>query len=292
MKTIAVLTDFSDRAESAARYALGIAQHLHANILLYNSFLLPSAEPLGMQVAWSMDSYEELQDDTEKELHNLAEKLKHNLSVAPSGPFKPTIYCKCDHGALSANLNLLLADEEIILLVMGTHHKGISGFMMSNHMREVIDSVSLPVIIVPQNQTFSGIDKIAFATDMKGTDLEVINSLTGLAKPFGAEIMLAHICANEKEECASEKMVQHFLEEVGNVINYPCIYYRNVNEKHIDKGLNWLVGNVDFDILVMVHRQKGFWEQFFNGSNTHRVASQLKLPLLVYPCPAKSLPVF
>ncbi len=292
MKTIAVLTDFSDRAESAAKYALGIAQHIHANILLYNSFLMPSAEPLGMQVAWSMESYEELQDDAENELHRLAAKLKYDLSIAPSGPFKPTIYCKCDNGTLSTNLNMLLTDGEIVLLVMGTHKKGISGFITSNHMREVIDSVSIPVIIVPENHNFKLIDKIAFATDMKGTDLEVVNSITGIAKPFGAEIMLAHICAAQPEDCVSAKMIQHFLDEVGNVINYPSIYYRNVKEKHIKTGLNWLTENVDFDILVMVHRHKGFWEQFFNGSNTQRIAAQLNLPLMVYPSPAKSLPVY
>ncbi|WP_442587349.1 universal stress protein [Pedobacter sp. AW31-3R] len=292
MKTIAVLTDFSERAEIAANYALGIAQHLHANILLYHSFLLPVVDPLGMPVVGAYDGLEEFQEDTEKELHKLAAKLKYNLSVSPSGPFKPTIYCKCDNGGFSDNLNLLLTDGEIILMVMGTHKKGISGFMMSNHMREVIDAVSIPVIIVPEKHPFKLIDKIAFATDMKGTDLEVLSSLTGLAKPFGAEIMLAHICADQPEDCASAKMIQHFLDEVGNVINYPSIYYRNVKEKRIEKGLNWLTNNVDFDILVMVHRNKSFWDQFFKGSNTQRMAAKLNLPLLVFPSSVRRLPVF
>lgn len=293
MKTIAVLTDFSTRAESAARYALGLASHLQANVLLYNSFLLPSSEPLGLQVAWSMESYDEIQGDAEKELHALAEKLRSELTInsIDSSSFKPTIYCKCDHGTLSHSLELLLSDGEIILVVMGTHKKGISGFMMSNHLHEVIDNVARPVLIVPENAVFKSISKIAFATDMKGTDLEVVNSLAGLARPFNAEVMLAHISAKaSEEECA--KMVTHFLEEVANVINYQKIYYRSVKENQVQVGLNWLAENVAFEMLVMVHRHKGFWGQFFNGSYTQKMAAQLNIPLMVYPCPANSLPVF
>ncbi|QNK62427.1 universal stress protein [Pedobacter sp. PAMC26386] len=55
MKTITVLTDFSERAENAARYALHLAQHLQANIILYHSFLVPASEPLSGQVYWSME---------------------------------------------------------------------------------------------------------------------------------------------------------------------------------------------------------------------------------------------
>jgi hypothetical protein len=52
MKTIAVLTDFSKRAENSARYALHLAEHLHNDIKLYNSFFVPSEDPLSAQIAW------------------------------------------------------------------------------------------------------------------------------------------------------------------------------------------------------------------------------------------------
>jgi nucleotide-binding universal stress UspA family protein len=60
MKTIAVLTDFSKRAENAAKYALHLAEHLHADIKLYNSFFVPSEDPLSAQIAWSMEDYDAL----------------------------------------------------------------------------------------------------------------------------------------------------------------------------------------------------------------------------------------
>ena len=47
-----------------------------------------------------------------------------------------------------------------------------------------------------------------------------------------------------------------------------------------------------YDMLVMVHHHKDFWEKLFNQSDTQKAASQVSLPLLVYPFPTRSLPVF
>jgi len=292
MKTIAVMTDFSDRANNAAKYALGLAQHLHANVLLYNSFVVPAAEPLGLQVAWSLESFNELQADSEKELHQLADHLRQDLSALPEGSFKPVIYCKCDNGTLSANLNALLSDREILLLVIGSHRKRASGFMLSNHMREMIDGVELPILIIPEKQQFRKIGKIAFATDLQDTDLNVLSSLSGFARPSYAQIMLTHICTGNVPAQISDQKIDNFLQEVGNKINYPNIFFRKVTEEHLKDGFKWLIENVTSDILVMVHRNKSFWDQLLNHSNTQKMAERINLPLLVYPCPAASLPVF
>lgn len=81
MKTITVLTDFSANAENAARYALRLAQHLQANLTLYNSFLVPMAEPLGGQVYWSMEDYNILQKDSEEQLRALGTRLAKNYPL-------------------------------------------------------------------------------------------------------------------------------------------------------------------------------------------------------------------
>lgn len=292
MKTIAVMTDFSDRAENAARYALGLAQHLHANVLLYNSFVVPTTEPMGLQVAWSLESFNELQDESEQSLHLLADKLREDLSDLSEGAFKPVVYIKCDNGTLSTNLNTLLCDKEILMLVIGTHRKRASGFMLGNHMREMIDGVSVPILIIPPQQRFKAIGKIAFATDMQATDLNVLQSLSGFARPSCAQIMLTHIYTHKLPEEESDRQVNNFLQEVANKINYPNIFFRKVTEPYLEEGIRWLMENVDSDILVMVHRNKGFWDQLLNTSSTQKVAGKITMPLLVYPCPAKTLPVF
>ena len=75
MKTIAVLTDFSAKALNATEYALSLATHLHADILLYNSFLVLSADPLGSQIAWPMEDYNEIKEGCKADLNLLKMQL-------------------------------------------------------------------------------------------------------------------------------------------------------------------------------------------------------------------------
>lgn len=292
MKTIAVLTDFSTEAENAAKYALHLAQQLHVNIILYNTFLSPSKQEIGVTSVWPVESFDELQNDSELALALLAARLEDELSGLSSDIFKPSIVCKSHKGDLSPHLSWLLADPEIMLLVIGSHKKGMSALVMGNHMREIIDSISFPVLIIPENYTYKTIDKIVFATDMTGSDLEVIQSLTGLAKPSGAEIMLAHICEDESVDSNSGQLVKKFLAIVSEKINYPRIRYDNLQKGNIQSALNWLIDHHLFDILVMVHRENSFLEKLFNHSHTQRMAAHLHMPLLVYPDPFQSVSNF
>jgi nucleotide-binding universal stress UspA family protein len=291
MKTIAVLTDFSERADNAAIYALHFAQHLHADILLYNSFFVASADPMSAQIAWPMEDFDELQHDSGEELHLLAAKLKKKLLLSPDD-FTPSIKCKYHEGNLSAHLDELLADRDIVLLVMGAHEQGMASLMKSNHMRELLDKVLLPLLIIPEQQAFKAIHKIAFATDLEDGDIGFIHSLSTLAKHFDAEILIAHATQEDYNDQEDQHKADDFLSQVTNNIDYDKIYYRPIKNMDITKALDWLSEHGRIEMLAMVHRHKSFLERIFTRSNTQRMAARINLPLLVYPDLIQSVIVF
>jgi nucleotide-binding universal stress UspA family protein len=286
MKTIAVLTDFSERADNAAIYAAHLAQHLKANVLLYNSFFVAAADPLSAQVSWPMEDFNELQHDSEKEMHLLLAKLKKELAVSPE-EFIPTIECRCQEGNLPDNLDELLGDRELILLVMGSHKKGMSTLMTANHMRQLMDQAVLPVLIIPDHQTFETIHKIAFATDLDEGDIQFIHSLTRFARRFDAEILIAHTTNTD-----DTTLVDTFLNMVTNRVDYPKIYFRTLKDTTVNDGLSWLTKYGQIDMLVMVHRHKNLSERVFTRSNSQHMAAEIEMPLLIYPYPVKSMIVF
>lgn len=292
MNTIAILTDLSEGADQTARYALHLAQHLNSNLLLYNSFLIPSAEPLAAQIAWPLENYNELRQDTEQRLELLAERLRDEALAFPVNAFDPKISCKCCGGTFTLNINELLADKHVALLVMGSHKKGLAAFMVGNHIRQIMDDITLPVLILPDHQQFRKITRIAFATDLSYTDVDVVKSLAGIANPTGAEITLVHISPETGDRTDPGKQIRAFLQEVKHKVAYPHIVYRNVMENHVEQGLHWLTEHLPFDMLVMVHRNKSFLQQIFHHSNTQRMAGKISIPLLVYPYPAANLPAF
>jgi len=157
------MTDFSPRANNAARYALQLAREVHANILLYHTFFVPAAEPLSAQVAWPMEDFEDIQTGSEKDLKKLAGKLKKELADLPDGTFRPDITYSCHEGAFTLNLDGLTGNKELVLLVMANHHHGFSALITGNHLRGILDTVSLPVLIVPEGSVFKRIKKNSFS---------------------------------------------------------------------------------------------------------------------------------
>jgi len=288
MKAIAILTDFSERAENAANYAYRIAQSLRTNIILYDSFLVSSASPLAAQIVCPLEDYDQSYKGIENEPEIFAGKLRREFSKDEQAEFKPIITCECYEGDLSPDLGELLANKDLVLLVMANHDKSIASLLLSDHVRELLDRTPLPLLIVRDLHHFKKIKHIAFATDLSITDIDVIHSLASFAKFTNSQITLVHIGPQNSDEDS----VKNFMTAVSGKIDYPYIYYRKMVNTHIMEEITGLDENNTYDLLVMVHRHKGFWEELFNYSDTQKMATQISLPLLVYPFPTQSLPVF
>jgi len=288
MKTIAVLTDFSARAEHAGKYALQLAKKIKANVLLYNSFLVPVDVPMAAPIAWPVVDYDDIKKDTEKALALLAKKLEKELKENHlSGTFLPSISWQCEEGAVSNNIPLLEEDRKIVLFVMATHGANeISAFMFGNNCRNVIDAATIPVLVVPDNSTISDITKLVFATDVTFSDVQYIRALAGLAKQLSAEITITNVNPDNPLDSEHDAAVRLFMNDVENDVNYKQISYQSVSNYSVKKGLDWLMENIRFDMLVMVHRKSSFFEMIFKPSITKKIADRTAIPLLVYPYPA------
>ena len=292
MKTIAVLTDFSKQAENAAKYALHLAEYLHADIKLYNSFFVASEDPISAQIAWPMEDYKALKNESLQELELLAIQLKEEYADELSMNFRPAIECECHDGNLNTYLKVLEAEKDTILLVVGDHEKGMPTWMTGNHLNDIIDKATIPVLVVGEHQQFQKIDKIAFATDLSPGDIEQIHSLAGLASKINAELLIVHIKDEKYEDLELQLKVDSFLKDITNKINFTQIYYRRVKSTNIQTGLDWISEHGQIDMLVMVHRHKSFLQDLFESSFTKKAAANIQLPLLIFPSPAYAVPVF
>lgn len=296
MKTILVLTDFSIRADHAAHYAVKLAQKIEANVLLCNVFLIPSSSPMASQVAWPMENYELLEEDSSNDLNEIVSRLNDRLDIdTTDGEFRPKISFCSKAGFVADTIDEIATEHHVIMVVIGTHvHHGLGSFLSGDHAKDIIEKAHCPVLLVPDQAAFKDFKKFAFATDLTQTDIDVLHSLSGLAKHFNAEIMVTHIADESELHNQTEPRVKIFLGLVSSKVNYRNIYYRAVKGKAIATSLDWLTAHIDFDLLVLVHRKKGFWNGLFEGSVTQKMADHLTKPLLVFPCSKikDTLPVF
>jgi nucleotide-binding universal stress UspA family protein len=280
MKKLLITTDFSNNAKHAAEYGYTLAKQIKAGIFLCNTVTIPAETSLSGMVAWPMEQSDILMEGSIDDLKRLKAHLEqHDYSDT----FRPPVDYLNETGIVWATVNNASTDQKVDMVIAGSHQKsGINTFLMGNHTRDLIDACIKPLLIIPETAAFKPIRKIAFASDFKSpeTDLEEIYQLISFARLLDAEILLTHIYNEKDPSHRFEKGIKQFLSEISNKADYPQIYYRVINESKIESGLDWLC---QIDILAMVHRKHGFFDNLLNGSYTHKMANHISIPLLVYP---------
>jgi len=167
---------------------------------------------------------------------------------------------------------------------MGTHgNDSLSTFLLGDHCRKMIDKSLKSLLLVPPAVKFVPVKKIAFAIDLEHAenDLEELYKLIPLAKALHAEILITHIHTEQSPVPGFKKWMDQFLQEVSNKADYDNIFYRIVSSKDAEKGLKWLCEHGEVDMLVMLHRQYGFFDSLFSGSHKQHMVSHIAIPLLV-----------
>ncbi len=285
MKTILVLTDFSQSSYNAAVYALQLAKHLKAHIKLCHAFKVPAEAPAAAQVAWPLENYSAFKIETDEELRFIAETLSKELDAEKgSSAFKPLITYTSEVGSVTEVVRNLVNGQKLSLVVMGTSGTGgLTHFIMGSNCREMIDKACFPLLLVPFNATFKDINKIGFATDLSVGDIDIIHSLAGGARMFNAEILISHVTDEKFEDKEHQHQIDDFLNDVTCKIDYHKIYYRNIKQRSVDTGLEWLTGHVQLDMLCMVHRKHNAFARIFVNSHTQKIARHIELPLLIFP---------
>ena len=283
MKTILVSTDLSENARHAAGFGYQLAKLMKANLVLCNAVTIPAEVPEAGMIAWPLEEYDVLMDDSKEALKQLKDELEQ--SDQP-GRFNPKITCVNQDGTLVDVVNEITAKQPIDLVVIATHtHSGLSGLILGDHSQRMISESKTPLLLVPPSASIGDIKKIAFATDFKhpAEDLDHIYTLVPLARALKAEILLTHVYDERDTEHVFQKQIAPFLTALSNKADYPHIYYRIVKNNSTEAGLNWLCRHGRVDMIAMVHRPHNFFDGLINGSHTKKVANNIDVPLLVYP---------
>lgn len=281
MKTILSLTDFSGPANDAAHYAFALASNIRADVLLCNAIKIPLVQPLPGGAAWPLEDYGELIERTKTELEAYADTITEIHRV--SGKAYPRVSAKAVVGEVGDLVRETVLSSRINMIVMGMSGAGdMKRFFLGSSTRDMIDVAEVPLLLVPKKTRFSPLKKIAFATDLSTGDFEAIQSLSGLAAIFNAELLIVHVI---DQTSGPEKVMQinDFMAELKTRINYDKVYYKNVYSKDVEGGLEWINEHGQIDCLAMIHRPHGFLNGVLKGSHTQKMARITELPLLVFP---------
>jgi nucleotide-binding universal stress UspA family protein len=276
MKNILVLTDFSERAKSAAEYATRLAVRIEANILLCHALEITE------QLTYPLADHLVLKNQAMKRLKEVGMHLQ-NFVPGISGTFRPSISYINDVDMLTEVADKLVDNYSVDLVVIGTSKsQGLTRFFFGSHTNDVLDHIKCPVLLIPEKASFKPIKNIAYATDLTFDNSKVIRYLASLAKPFNSEISVNHISPLDLPLTDKEKALERSIIEQMDTIAIQ-LTYRTIKGDSVSKGILDLVDSQQVDLLTLVHKRYDFFEGLFHSSISKQLAQSTKVPLLVMP---------
>jgi nucleotide-binding universal stress UspA family protein len=285
MKKILIPTDFSVPAENAARYALGLAKEMKADVIICNAFKVPTEAPMAAQVAWPLINYTEVQQEVTSELDSLVKSLSSQSCLAEESEYCPGLTYESSVGSVFEVVSSIVQKEKIDLVVMGI--AGANGFtqlVLGSNSREMVERADFPLLLVPFEAEFKKIEKIVFASNLSKDELEPLQVLSGFAAELNAKIIIAHITNNEVDPGGKQQHeIDEFFQQVIAKVNFPDIKYEYLWNVDVDNGLDWIAEEKDVDMVVLAHHQHHLLHRMFVGSHTQKLSRHIKVPLLVFP---------
>lgn len=280
MKAILVPIDFSDNSLNALEYAVELARVNNAVITLFNSFHIAVTASLTIPPSEYIQSLiDEREESHNKRLHTIAEKFNSVTYIKTNESIRFEFLVL--QGVASEQIEELSMSNNYDLIVMGT--KGASGVaqvLWGSIAAYVVKNSQIPVLVIPEKAQNLSFDKVVYATNFDDNDIEAIDFIRNLTKPFNSEVTCLHITSSRKNEEDIEKLESleaHYWFTPISKMNFELI-----KEKRIEKALKSYFKENNVSIMAITPQHKGFLENMLSGSLTQKFTLHSNLPILVF----------
>lgn len=282
MKSIAVMTDFSEASVHATRYAMHIAKKMKANVLLFSLSAVTAAkqlQPVGGDEEW-------LENESELDKHLADFALRMELDMKERSfpaSFFPEVSINSDSSEMVDVMTAIGNNSAIALVVTAPHgDEDMADFMVNDHCLRIIDWSSVPVLVVPKSAPVRNIEKMAFLTTFYEEDINSIAALGKLMEAFSAELMVAHL---NEDPCDKSLMKAGRLlnRDLYKKIDCGGVYFRSIPDNRERKDWEWLKANKRSDMLVVVQQHREAMRKFFTRAQGAEATYHITIPVMVLP---------
>src|SRR4029078_7030784 len=271
MKTFLVPTDFSDTSKNAARYAANIAkQYQDVHIILYN---------VSDKIVVGSDS-SPLEDDdhSRKKIMELAlESIKNDLSNITA--CKISTVAEEDDSFIDA-LERYSRHHGVDLIIMGiTGSTRLEQIFMGSNTLKIVERNTCPVMIVPPQALFKGIQDIMLTTDFKDVDKTIPETpLQKIPSLFKSKLHVVNVDDEHYVEVTDEyKAERAKLESMLKAFHHKFYFIRLFD--FVD-AVNQFVEDKEIDLIITIPKRHSFLGKMFKPSYTKKLAYHSHVPIV------------
>ena len=271
MKNILVLIDLSPRSEQIARLALKIAWQTGANVVLCD--ILKQQNKAFIYEEYDFWSFEDMHYPS---VGALVDELRESTGNILG---EPEIGCARLTGRDTHTIAEVIAENNAWMIVMGindVHEIGI--YSPENYTRQIIDQSVCPVLLIPESTDVTTFDKMAYITDLRYCDLNVINFL----KEFNAHIFVIHVSASGMPDMEDGYAQEFLSDEVAAKTKYNKLFLRNIKGNNRKTDLELIVRTAGVKMVAIVNKKHQMLDRYIQP-DTNKKRAYHQLPLLVIP---------
>ncbi len=278
MKHILVPVDFSEPSKHAARYAIALAEHLHAEkIVLYNAYQQPMpADPLLTEPtlnAMEVYNVSELGDISREHLQKFKQEIQHtapaSLNIEVVGEFNDLI----------EGVQEVCAAKNIDLVITGiTVGDKLTETLVGSRAIDIAKQITTPVLIVPVEANYQPIQNILFACDYKqtaGTTLVRLIEKTVLQTSAKLHVLHVNETVKKDTDIAGEiATMKNLLQEVSS-------QFHLVEDTDFAHAIDTFITQNNIDLLIAIPKKHSFFEGLFRKSHVKTLAFHTHVPLML-----------
>ncbi len=270
MKNLIVYLSPIEKAYNIIGYSIQVARHLGLNIhYVYNIDVERLVKKNEKKV-----SKEELTNEAvaskKTEIAQLVEKDEWewgNITAVYS------VYT----GSLSELFKTLSLKNHSELVLFPIKDEKISN---EKSIHQVLDAINLPVWCFKADSEYRQVKTIVYGSDYKKDDVNVIKSLTSLAKAFEAKINVLHVYKSEKFK---QQLIDAGLKDlIDKKIEYPSIEIHSKKKGNVVKGIASFCKKTFADLVVLMKKDKYFFQDLLRKTTIEKALKKIDLPILIF----------
>ena len=275
MKTILFPTDFSKNSINAIDYAMQLFDNESCEFYVLN---VQKASTFMSDDLMTMSSsgtiYQTVIDAAKKSITNLIASVETKYKNK-----NHSFHCIVDYDNFIDAINQICKAKNIDLVVMGT--KGASGLekvIFGSNTVRVMQRCSAPVLAIPNECKFVGMDKIVFSSNyLTLYNLEELLPLVDIVNLHNSKIDVLHL-ADEDHLSQDQQNNRAFLDLCFGKLTQEFI---DLESKDIFKTVQDYINANDIKMLAMMSRKHSFLERLFETHQVETFAFNIKIPFLV-----------
>lgn len=279
---ILLATDYSEAVMNAEHYAVQFAKATNSILVLMHVYERP------LPVSDTKENTDKIFADVERveeeKLKDHCGRLFRSLNIKQNEiMYECIVRAGINVGRTIRNAS---SEEGVNFIIVGTH--GASGFrdiFFGSHAWDVIKKSSIPVLAIPQDALFAGINNIVFGTEYREGEIPVLNFLTQFAKQFDAEVTVLHSTNYILTKAFEKEMFEKFRRDIKAKNSYKKLNIQLINSENVAEGISKFCEHKKIDLLVLSPEKPFLLERIFNPlmSTSRKMVFHSTVPLMTVP---------